>query len=125
MAKTGPAGLAPTPMYIKIFPSIFTYQGLGMKLGLCESRVQPARASQQETVWWTKSNFLGLFPKMVEDQSDCEIGNYYVALPYNIQIYSSPFKYMYFFLIWFSEYSCLLWVGFLQDILNVARLHCR
>ena len=50
-----------------------------------------------------KSNFLGLFPKTVEDQWDCEIANYYVALPYNIQIYSSPFEYPCFFLIRFSS----------------------
>ena len=53
-------------------------------------------------------------PKRWKDQSDCEIDNYYVALPYNIKIYSSPFEYPYFF-----------WVGFLQNILNVVRLHCR
>ena len=54
-------------------------------------------ASRRETVWWTKLNFLGLFPKTVEDHWDCEIANYYVALPYNIQIYSSPFEYPCFF----------------------------
>ena len=37
-------------------------------------------ASQRETVWWAKSNFLGLLPKWGNDQWDCEIGNYYVAL---------------------------------------------
>ena len=29
------------------------------------SRDQPPHASRQETVWWTKSNFLGLNPKVV------------------------------------------------------------
>ena len=62
-------------------------------------------ASRRETVWWTKSNFLGLLPKTVEDQWDCEISNYYVALPNNIQIYSS----MCFFLIGLSEYPCFSW----------------
>ena len=48
------------------------------------SHAHPVRTFRRETVWWivwTKSNFLGLFPKTVEDQSDCEIANYYVALP--------------------------------------------
>ena len=30
-----------------------------------------------------KVKFLGLFLKSVKDQWDCEIGNYYIALPYN------------------------------------------
>ena len=38
-----------------------------------------------EAVWWTKSSFLGLFPKCRKDQSDCEITeliiDYYNALP--------------------------------------------
>ena len=49
---------------------------------------------RRETVWWTKSNFLGLFPKTVEDQWDCEIANYYIALPLQ---HLSPFEYPYFF----------------------------
>ena len=44
------------------------------------SRAQPTHASQWETVWLTKSNFLGLFLKSDKDQWDCEIGNYYKAL---------------------------------------------
>ena len=31
-------------------------------------------------VWWTKLNFVGVFPKSGKDQWDCKIGNYYVAL---------------------------------------------
>ena len=54
-----------------------------------------ARASRRETVWLMKSNFLDLFPRTVEGQWDCEIANYYVALP--LQHYSSPFEYPYFF----------------------------
>ena len=51
----------------------------------------------------------------MNDQWDCEIANYYVVhFPYNIKIYSFPFEYLYFF-----------WAGFLQNILNVAQLHCR
>ena len=45
------------------------------------SCAQSTGASQQETVWWTKSDFLGLLPKSGKDQWDCEIGNYYVGLP--------------------------------------------
>jgi len=45
------------------------FHGMGYLVS-CPSR---ARASQRETVWWTKSNFLGLFPKSVEDQWDCDI----------------------------------------------------
>ena len=40
-----------------------------------------AGTSWWETVWWTKSDFLGLFPKSGKDQWDCEIGDYYVTLP--------------------------------------------
>ena len=43
-------------------------------------------ASLQETVWLTKSNFLGLLPKRGNDQWDCKLGNYYVALPYNSKV---------------------------------------
>ena len=37
------------------------------------SRANPVCGSQWETVWWTKSNFLG---KSGKDQLDCDIGNY-------------------------------------------------
>ena len=40
--------------------------------------------------------FLGLIPQN-SGRPDCEIDNYYVALPYSIKIYSSPFEYPYFF----------------------------
>ena len=76
------------------------------------SRAQPTCASWWETVWWSRSNFLGLLPKSGKDQWDCKISNYYVALP--LQISSSPFKYPYLF-----------WVGWPQNVLIVARLHCR
>ena len=65
----------------------------------------------KKTIWWTKSNFLGLLSKSGNDQWDCEISNYYVALPSNS---TSPFKYSYLF--------CR---GWLQNVLIVARLHCR
>ena len=77
-----------------------------LSLCICSLNAHPVRASRWDTVWWTKSNFLGLFPKTVEDQRDCEISNYYVALP----LRQNLFEYPYFF-----------WVGFL----HVARLHCR
>ena len=32
--------------------------------------------SPRAKAWWTKSNYLGLFPKSGKDQWDCEIGNY-------------------------------------------------
>ena len=32
-----------------------------------------------KTIWWTKSNFLGLFPECGKDQWGCNIVNYYVA----------------------------------------------
>ena len=35
----------------------------------------PARTSQREMIWWTKSNFLGLFSKSGKDQWDCEISS--------------------------------------------------
>ena len=38
---------------------------------------RPVCTSQRETVWWTKSNFWGLFPKSGKDQWDCEIVNHY------------------------------------------------
>ena len=54
-------------------------------------------ASRQDMVWWTKSKFLGLLPKSSKDQieCDCEISNYYLALP--IEIYSSLLEYPDFF----------------------------
>jgi len=33
----------------------------------------------KKTVWWTKSNFLGLLPECSKDQWDCDIVNYYIA----------------------------------------------
>ena len=44
---------------------------------------------QQEMVWWTKLNFLGLSPKSSKDQWDCEISNYYVAIPLQCSIWVS------------------------------------
>ena len=70
----------------------------------------PARASQQEAVWWTKSNFLDFFPKSGNDQWDCKIGNYYVGFAYNSKIL---LKYLYLF-----------WASLVLNVLNNARWHC-
>ena len=56
-----------------------------------------------------KVKFLGLIS---QNQWDCEIANYYVALP--LQHYSFSFEYPFFY-----------WAGFPHNILNIARLHCR
>ena len=61
----------------------------------------PVMHPQWKIVWWTRSNFLGLFPKSVKDQWHCEIGNYYLHFPYNY--YST--------------------ITMAQNILKVARLH--
>ena len=67
------------------------YQTCECELRVCRPSLvtrpdQPACTSRRETVWWTKSNFLGLLPKSGKDQWDCEISNYYVALPYSSKI---------------------------------------
>ena len=77
------------------------------------SLVPTLRTPPGETVWWTKSNFLGLFPKMAEDQWDCKIANYYVVLPLQLQNLFISIR-----------VSILFWAGFPQSILSVARLHC-
>ena len=41
----------------------------------CHAQTTPL----EETVWWTKSNFLGLLLECGKDQWDCNIVNYYVA----------------------------------------------
>ena len=49
------------------------------------------RSGEQSQIPWA------LFPKSGKDQRDCEISNYYVALPYNSKICLSPFEYLYLF----------------------------
>ena len=70
-------------------------------------------ASRWKTVWWTQSNFLGLLPKSSKEQWDCEISNYYVALP--LQQKKNLFISI--------RVSILFWPGCLQNILNNAKLH--
>ena len=60
-----------------------------------------------------KSNFLGLFPKSGKDQWDCEIDNYYVALPiYNSKNFSIS-----------TWISIPFWNGFGWKVLNVGLVH--
>ena len=70
----------------------------------------------EKRFWWTKSSFLGSLSKTGNDQWDCKIGNYYVALfPYNSKICSSPFKHPYPFLSGFAT-GLLLGLLFLSGL---------
>ena len=51
------------------------FQGKPGKVVSC----QPVCTSWQETVWWTKLNFLSLLPKSGRHQWDCKISNYYFS----------------------------------------------
>ena len=68
----------------------------------------PSLRTPPETVWWTKSNFLGLFPKSGKDQWDWIITLHF---PYNIKFFTS------------TQASIPILSGF--GVLIVARLHCR
>ena len=54
-----------------------------------------------------------VFQKSGKDQWNCNISNYYIALPYNSKFVIS------------IRVSILFWVGCPQNVLNVARLQCR
>ena len=86
--------------WLKFSPKPHTWK-FGPVIKLLFIFLFPVMHPQWKIVWWTRSNFLGLFPKSVKDQWHCEIGNYYLHFPYNY-------------------YSTIIMA---QNILKVARLH--
>ena len=76
-----------------------------------DTSLVPTPPSQWETVWRTKWNFWGLFPRSDKDQWDYEIITTSLT---TVKFPSCPFEYPYLF-----------WAALPQKELNVARLHCR
>ena len=64
---------------------------------LLRSHGHPALTSQQEMVWWTKSNFLGLLPKRLRTNKIVRSVTIKYHFPYNSKVCSSPLEYPYFF----------------------------
>ena len=67
------------------------------------------KTGELETVWWRKSNFLGLFPQSGEDQWNCEIDNYF---SYNSKILPlCPCIWTFFEQVWCKKF----WVTLSQE----------